>query len=154
MDYEEVKEKALTLLEYRSHSEKELRDKLRRKGADDEDIHRVMDFLREYGFVNDEVYADRLAHDLVRVKKYGAYRVKRELMSRGIAEDIAAAAAENNAADEEETLLPLVEKKLAGNFDKKNIDKAIRYFIYRGYRFDDIRRCIDTAKQNGEEYGV
>ena len=52
--------------------------------------------------------------------------------------------------DEEDMLLPLVEKRLKGDFEKKNIDKCIRYFMYRGYGFSDIKNCIDNIK---EEYG-
>ena len=37
-----------------------------------------------------------------------------------------------------------------GDFEKKNIDKCIRYFMYRGYGFSDIKNCIDNIK---EEYG-
>ena len=47
-------------------------------------------------------------------------------------------------------LLPLVEKRLKGDFEKKNIDKCIRYFMYRGYGFSDIKNCIYNIK---EEYG-
>lgn len=154
MDYEEVKDKALTLLEYRSHSEAELRQKLRQKGAEESDIDRVMEFLKEYKFINDEDYARRLAADLVKLKKFGLYRVRRELKSKGIDEDTISLALEEIDIDEQEALMPLVEKKLGGDFEKKNVDKTIRYFLYRGYSFDDIRHCIEYAKQNGEDYGL
>ncbi len=154
MDYEEVKDKALTLLEYRSHSEAELRQKLRQKGAEESDIDRVMVFLKEYKFINDEDYARRLAADLVKLKKFGLYRVRRELKSKGIDEDTISLVLEDIDVDEQEALMPLVEKKLGGDFEKKNVDKTIRYFLYRGYSFDDIRHCIEYAKQNGEDYGL
>ena len=53
----ETKEKALRLLAFRAHSEKELSDKLKRAGAKDEDLPGVMEFVKEYGFVNDAEYA-------------------------------------------------------------------------------------------------
>jgi regulatory protein len=154
MNYEEVKDKALTLLEYRSHSEAELRQKLRQRGADEDDIDRVTDFLKEYKFINDEDYARRLANDLIKLKRFGLYRVKRELAAKGIDSDTISIVLDGIEIDEEELLLPLVEKKLGGNFEKKNVDKAIRYFMYRGYSFDNIRHCIEYAKQNGEDYGL
>lgn len=139
----EAKEKALRLLEFRAHSEKELCEKLRRAGATAEDLPPIIEFLREYGFLNDAEYAKRLARDLQNVKKLGKRRIAQELKSRGInGEDFEAALSELSD-DEEDALFPLVEKKLGGNFEKKNIDKAIRYFMYRGYGFDDIKRCID-----------
>ena len=43
-NYEQTKDRALRLLEFRAHSEKELYDKLRRDGADPEDIEKTLDF--------------------------------------------------------------------------------------------------------------
>ena len=150
MNYEEVKNKALSILGYRSHSEYELRQKLSRAGAEEEDIERVTEFLKEYKFLNDGDYAKRLAHDLVKIKNFGMYRVRRELEQKGIdpytIEDVVAELDD----DEQERLLPLVEKKLGGDFERKNTDRTIRYFLYRGYSFDDIRQCIEYAKQNGD----
>ena len=48
--YEAVKEKALCLLEFRSHSEQELIRKLRMNGASEEHIDMTLSFCREYGF--------------------------------------------------------------------------------------------------------
>ena len=66
-------------------------------------------------------------------KKLGMYLMKKLHFSAG-----------------EDMLLPLVEKRLKGDFEKKNIDKCIRYFMYRGYGFSDIKNCIDNIK---EKYG-
>jgi len=146
----ETKEKALRLLAFRAHSEKELSEKLKMAGAKAEDIASVMDFVKEYGFVNDAEYSVHLAKDLQNIKKYGKRRIIAELKKRGIgAEDIDAALFELSDG-EEEALFPLIERKLGGNLEKKNIDKAIRYFIYRGYDFDDIKACIEKIRQEAE----
>ncbi len=150
LTFEETKEKALRLLEFRSHSEKELTDKLKRAGANEENIETVLEFCREYGFVNDVSYAKAKARDLKNLKKYGIRRIKSELYSKGISQDIVEEAVLELEDDEEDVLLPLVEKKLKGDFDRKNVDKCIRYFLYRGYNFSDIKNCIDNIKQ---EYG-
>lgn len=146
LNYEQTKEKALRLLEFRAHSEKELKDKLIRAGATEENIEKVMDFCREYKFVNDEAYAKGKAKDLQNLKKFGKYRIKSELSQKGIASDLIELALSELDEDESNRLEPLVRKKLSGNFEKKNIDKCIRYFIYRGYGFGDIKSCIENIK--------
>ncbi len=146
LNYDETKEKALRLLEFRSHSEKELADKLKRAGSVDEDIEKVLDFCREYGFVNDEQYAARKARDLQNLKKYGRQRIVMELRQRGIAEEFIDSALLDLEESEEDILYLLVLKKLGGNFEKKSIDKCIRYFIYRGYNFRDIKSCVERVK--------
>lgn len=149
LDAHAAKEKALRLLEFRAHSEKELCEKLIRAGAKKEDLPPIIDFLKEYGFLNDGEYAKRLARDMQNIKKFGRRRILQELKSRGIdGEELDGALAELSD-DEDDALLPLVRKKLGGNFEKKNIDKAYRYFMYRGYDFGDIKHCIDiiTAEE-------
>lgn len=147
----EAKEKALRLLAFRSHSEKELSDKLILAGAKKEDLQYVLDFVKEYGFVNDAEYAVHLAKDLQNLKKYGQKRIQEELKKRGIAREYIENALSELCWEEKDMLFPLIEKKLGGNFEQKNIDKAIRYFAYRGYGFDDIKACIEMLKNGREE---
>lgn len=150
LTFEEAKDKALRLIEFRTHSERELTDKLKRAGAKDEDIEEILVFCREYHFVDDRRYAIAKAKDLKNIKKYGKRRIKAELYHKGIDAEFVEEAISYLDEDEEDMLLPLVEKKLKGDFEKKNIDKCIRYFIYRGYGFSEIKNCIENIK---EEYG-
>lgn len=150
LTFDEAKDKALRLLEFRSHSERELSDKLKRAGAKEEDIDEILEFCRNYGFLDDRKYAIEKAKDLKNLKKYGKRRIKSELYSKGIETEYVEEAVSYLDEDEEDMLLPLVEKRLKGDFEKKNIDKCIRYFMYRGYGFSDIKNCIDNIK---EEYG-
>ena len=151
LNYDEAKDKALRLLEFRSHSEKELKDKLSRAGAKDEDILKVLDFCREYGFVNDERYAKGKAKDLKNLKKFGKRRISQELYSKGISPEHIEAALSELDEDEEDMLYPMVKRKLGNNFDRKNIDKCIRYFMYRGYDLGDIKRCAERVKGEADE---
>lgn len=145
LDARAAKEKALRLLEFRAHSEKELCEKLIRAGAKKEDLPPITAFLMEYGFLNDGEYAKRLARDLQNVKKLGKRRIAQELKSRGIDGDDLDSALAELSDESEDALMPLVRKKLGGNFEKKNIDRAYRYFMYRGYDFGDIKRCVDAV---------
>ena len=149
LTFDEAKDKALRLLEFRSHSERELSDKLKRAGAKEEDIDEILEFCRNYGFLDDRKYAIAKAKDLKNLKKYGKRRIKSELYSKGIDAEYVEEAVSYLDEDEEDMLLPLVEKRLKGDFEKKNIDKCIRYFMYRGYGFSDIdvyKRQQDRGK--------
>lgn len=151
LTYEQAKDKALRLLEFRRHSEKELRAKLRRAGAEDDDIERIIEFCTEYKFIDDEEFARLKAADLKNLKKYGKRRIERELVAAGInPETVSIVMDELDFDDEEDRLYPLVEKKLGGEFEKKNIDRCIRYFMYRGYDFYKIKHCIEKAQYEHE----
>lgn len=149
--YEAVKEKALKLLEYRSHSEKELADKLRRYEASEENIELTLDFCRRYGFVNDESYAKRKAHDLFKLKKLGTRRIRQELKMLGIAEEyITEALYELDADTEQDMLLELARKKLHGDFTDKNKDKCIRFLVYRGYDLYAAKDAVRTLEASDD----
>ena len=150
LTFDETKEKALRLLEFRSHSEKELSEKLLRAGAERDDLPDVLTFLREYGLVNDQDYAKRLAKDLANLKKYGKFRIRAELKNKGICAEYIEDAMAELADFESDTLLPLVQKRLKGDFDRKNIEKIMRYFTYRGYSYTDIQACIDKLQAETE----
>ena len=140
--YEAVKEKALRLLEFRSHSEHELSEKLRRAGAEQENIEAALSFCREYGFVNDEDYAARKAIDLFRLKKYGRRRIESELRSLGIAEEYIDLSA-LDPDEERENLRSLAIKKLGGDYSQKSRDRCIRFLAYRGYDYYDIKDVME-----------
>ena len=152
LSFDKAKEKALRLLEFRSHSEKELKDKLKYAGADEEDIEKILEFCRHYGFVNDRDYALRKARDLKNLKKFGKRRISQELYSKGISSEyIAQALEELDFDDVQDVLLPMVRRKLNGDLERKSIDRCIRYFIYRGYDIGDIKTCIDIIKGESDE---
>lgn len=150
-NYEQAKDKALRLLTFRAHSEKELSDKLKRYGASVEDIEEVLDFCRRYNFVNDLQYAKMKARDLKNLKKYGRRRIEAELYSKGISSECISEAVSELEFDNESELMPLVKKKLGGDFEKKSIDRCIRYFMYRGYELRDIKECIGLLKEDIDE---
>lgn len=147
--YEAVKEKALRLLEFRSHSERELADKLRFRGASDENIDLTLEFCRRYGFVDDFSYAQRKANDLMNLKKYGIRRIRNELKIKGIADEIIEEVLLSlDSQTETENLKKLVEKKLNGDFSDKSKDKCLRYFVYRGYDIYDIKNTISDLESD------
>lgn len=151
LSYQEVKDKALYILERRCHSKKELYQKLKLKGAKDEDILKVLEFLEEYKLVDDLDYAKRLAKDLQNLKKLGKKRIALLLSQKGISNDLIEIALSDISDDDIEKIENMIRLKLKGNFDKKNIDKAIRYFVYKGYEVSDIKACIEKLRQEDLE---
>ena len=148
--YEQTKEKALRLLEFRNHTKKELERKLKVFGAGEENIQAVLEFLQEYGLINDREYAKRYALDLQNLKKLGKSRIKSELFAKGIAPEFVEEAIDELSEDYADTLKELIKKRLKGDFEQKNKDRTIRYFIYRGYSFDEVKRIISELEN--EQY--
>ena len=55
--------------------------------------------------------------------------------------------------EDEDILYPMVKKKLSGDFERKSIDRCIRYFVYKGYGLEEIKSMIEKINAE-EEYGI
>ena len=81
-----VKEKALHLLTYRARAKKELTDRLKEKGAEINIIADVIGELEAIGLVNDTEFTKVWVRE--RSKSYGSFRLRGELIKKGIAKEI------------------------------------------------------------------
>ncbi len=153
ISFDKAKNKALGCLARRMHTKKELVDKLVRYGTERDIAHEVALWAEEYGFINDLEYARVYINECINSKKYGARRIKQALIYKGIDANTIEDAMYEFEFDEGELLVPLVEKKLGGNFERKNIDKTVRHFILKGYSFSDIKSAIEQVKDDIEFAG-
>ena len=138
-----AREKALYLLEHRSHSKKELTDKIVRSAVSREAAQAAADRLEELGLLDDGEYARRLTRELLERKKYGPLRVKQELRLKGIdpliVEDLLAEYGDEDAALE--NLRQVLERKYAGwQEDEKIRRRAFAALQRLGYTYDQIRQ--------------
>ncbi|MBF8984269.1 recombination regulator RecX [Lutibacter sp. B2] len=149
-NYLKAKSKALKLLHFSSRTEKEIRDRLRKNEYEDDTIDRVIVFLKEYEFINDEYLTKNMINNKLNNKKYGSKRIKQDLQRKGVDASIIESSMEDYV-DEEieyENAILLAEKKLKGLKDddpRKIYEKVGRYLAYRGYNYDIIRKVLNTV---------
>src|SRR3712207_2604761 len=89
--------RALHYLGYRARSEKEVRERLRRYGYDEETVAGVIGRLKELGYLDDAVSARLQVREKAR-KKYGKRRVSAELRRSGVDGEVAREAVEEEYA--------------------------------------------------------
>lgn len=108
-----AREYALKLLSYRSRSEKEIYDRLKKKGFAGAEITCTIKFLQAAGLIKDEELVHELLKNAVE-KKYLAKRgIKLFLRNRGIKKDLIDEAISGLSEDaEKEAALGLAERKL------------------------------------------
>ena len=134
---------ALNSLDYRDHSEKEIRAKLMRKhGA--EYVDEAVEKLIELDLINDRRYAENYARELFEHKKFGKIRIKSELIAKGIASDIASKTVNSLFEDEEpdniQRIVDIIEKKYYNRMNDEVGRKKVFSALQRmGYSFSDIR---------------
>lgn len=128
------------------HSEKELREKLARKGAAPEDIETVVALCVDYGFVNDEEYAGMIVRHYA-ASGYGPGRIRMELKRRGVPPELWEEAMEEFPQGTE-TIDRLLAARLRGKdlSDRKERDKAANALFRKGYSWEDIRAAMERLR--------
>ncbi len=138
-------EKAVSLLNYRAHSRKELADKLKQKtGCDDTELNAVLDRLEELGFLNDRTYAASVVRSCAR-KGYGAQRALSELSRRGIPKELREEAL-TELPENDGTLERLIRAKLRNPSDRDEIRKVSAAMVRRGFSWDEIRQALQNVQ--------
>lgn len=104
---------ALKLLHYRARSKKEMHGRLKRKGFDNNQINKAMQFLENAALIRDEVTATQLLRSAIERKHLGRKGIEMFLFRRGIERELINETLSNHTREiEKETALKLVEKKL------------------------------------------
>ena len=145
--------KALDLLLYKTRTEKELYDKLTEREYSPDEAADALDYVRSYGYVNDEDYA--LRYVMTNGGKKGKAAVRRELREKGVDEEFIENALEN-MPDERETVMELLIKK-AGTPHKLDDKEYRRYFSFlarRGFPQGAIAAMLKAYQNEAadEEY--
>ena len=142
--------KAMNLLGYRAHSEKELARKLSRT-VPREAADRAAARMTELGLVNDAEYARSLARELFARKHFAVSRVRMELVRRGIPRDLAEEAAEEARPDPRDALRELVGRKYVRDLGNEKGRRRTAAALQRmGYRWDDIRCVMNEFTQDAD----
>ena len=147
-DARRAKEKALYLLEHRSHSKKELTDKIARTAASREAAQAAADRMEELGLLNDEAYARDLARELFTRRRFGKARVRQELRLKGIdsvlIDELLEEYSDENMALE--NIRAVLSKKYSGwEEDEKICRRAFAALQRLGYSYDLIRQAMRRA---------
>ena len=137
-----AKEKALWLISYRSHSKKELRDKIRRT-CDAEAADKAVERMEELGLVNDEDFARRYAEQLLYGKRLSKRAAFYELRRKGIDQATAEEVLAELDVDVHEQIRALIEKKYRQINDEKIRRRAVAALQRLGYGWEDIKAVLE-----------
>ncbi len=88
MDFEVAKEKAVRYLVVAKKTEFEVRNKLKKAGAEEDIIEEVILYLKSIHYIDDEEYVDAYIRQCMRLIKYSIFEIKQKLLQKGIKKDI------------------------------------------------------------------
>ena len=134
---------ALKLLGLRSHSRKELEQKLRKKGYSGESIEQVLEKLSSQGVLDDRMFGIELIKSRSRRKPSGKLKIRMELRKKGVPESIIGDLLKEY--DSAELCYRAAEKKigvLRGATDEVRKKKLEVFLHNRGFEWHDIQSVI------------
>ena len=134
-------------MKFRLRSEKEIRERLKRKKFEAETVKAVLGFLRENGFVDDRAFAKAWAESRLK-KPFGLKRISRELLSKGIPGEIIESRLEEikKGYSEEGIILNLAKERLkkSGGIDpRKAKQRVYGYLIRRGFSMGKVIEALN-----------
>jgi regulatory protein len=159
LDAEGLWSYALKILGMRALSTGEVRDKLKRKAQNNDDIDGTISRLRDYGYLNDARFAESYAQARRDGEGFGKMRVIRDLRQRRVAPAVAEQAVKGAFADADET--GMIEAYLARKYrgknlteflqEDRNLNAAFRRLRYAGFGSGTAIRVLKRYAARAEE---
>lgn len=147
-------EAALIFLGYRPRSEKEVRDRLRRGGFEQDAIEHAIARLHEWRYLDDADFARRWVENRTTHRPRGRRLLQQELRHKGIDNEIARDAIDDAELDETGAAEALARRRLpayAGDEPAAIRRRLGAYLARRGYGYDVIRIALDRALEEEDE---
>lgn len=144
LNFRDAKSKAVRYLSVKLRTEQEVRKKLFDDGYDKECIGKVVDELKAIGYINNKLYAQKYIFDRSKLKPLSKKMMRSELVSRGIAEEIADEVLADWKVEDSIVAENLLKRKF-GKYDlsdKKMYKKAYLFLMHRGFSQRTIKEAF------------
>jgi regulatory protein len=134
----ELKARALRHLARREHSRLELERKLAPHAESESILQGVLSELEGRKLLSNHRFAEMRAHVLAR--KYGSARIRRDLKSKGVADEIASRVAPSDDVERARSILARKFRQPAHSREEQA--KRMRFLQGRGFSYDTIRSVM------------
>ncbi len=145
---------ALKLLSYRGRSEKELKERMTRKGFSDTLISSTIDHLRNSGLVNDLSLAESLKREATANKFLSRHGARRYLLNRGIPRDVIHTVCGHDGEEDLQNAQRYIEKKfrLLKTIPPATAKRRLyAQLLGRGYSPETISTVLKNTLLNEED---
>ena len=145
--YEQMLFKASAYCATAEHCEADVRTKLQTWACAPEHIDKIIDYLKQENFLNEQRYCNAFVRDKFRFNQWGKTKIAMMLRTKNIAEEtIAEAIDQIDDATYQQTVTTLLQAKLKGlkyrdEYDRKA--KLIRFAQGRGFEYGIIAAAIE-----------
>jgi len=147
-DFKQARALAYRYLSHRDRSARETADHLKKKGFEQAVVQETLRYLKEANYLDDRRFAEHWARTRAENKQFGKYRLRQELLGKGIAQDIIDETLGRlfETIKEIDLARTVVEKKLPAMQDlpaDKRKHRLIGLLQRKGFSLDIIYKVLD-----------
>lgn len=127
---------------------RELCDRLLKKGYDREIAEKVVEQFLSVGYLDDRRYAELYLADSVNLGAKGMYRIRQELLRKGVSGSVIDDVIKDAEVDTKDALMQYIEERqlLLAVHSRKDLEKLTARLVRRGYSLSEIRECLEKME--------
>lgn len=145
-----AKLRAMHLLNSMGRTESQLREKLKQNYYPDEIVDAAMDYVKSFGYINDEEYARSFIDS--RKERKSKKEMYMQLGQKGIAKETLDRIFEEyyDSEDSREAIASILRKRRYDPEKATSIEKQkiMGYLMRKGFTYDDIRKVLHVSEWN------
>jgi regulatory protein len=137
----------MRLLARREHSRRELERKLAVHAEDPAELGRVLDEFEAQGWLSERRVVEHVVH--ARRSRFGAQRIERDLLAKGVSQDAIAAAMPELKGGELQAAREVWRRKFGGRLPRNASERGrqARFLQGRGFSFEVTLKVIKGDEQ-------
>jgi len=147
-DFKQARALAYRYLSHRDRSVRDTADHLKKKGFEEAVVQETLRYFKEANYLDDRRFAEHWARTRAENKQFGKYRLRQELLGKGLAPELIEETLDILFDDVQEIDLArtVVEKKLPSMQDlpaDKRKNRLIGLLQRKGFSLDIIYKILD-----------
>lgn len=142
-EFNRAKNIALSKISYAQKTSFEVEKILKENDFSSDSIEKTIDFLNDYGILNDELYVKSYVSDKHNIARWAKNKISYSLKAKKINEDLINTYLDQiSDEDEYENAYNFAVKKASNDFSIENKQKVYRYLSGKGFDFDIINKVV------------
>ena len=131
-------------------SRRDLEQRLIQKGEDPGQAKAAVAWMSDLKLVDDRVVAEQVVSHCI-AKGYGLSRAKQALYEKKVPKEFWEEAL-SSYPDQTEKILTFLQSRLGGDYDQKDVRKAVDALLRRGHSYGQIREALRRLQMNEDDF--
>ena len=146
ISYEKALARAASLCSVGEHCCSDIREKLLRWGLEEDDVQRVIQYLKDENYIDNERYARAFCHDKLLYNHWGRQKMQLMLRAAGLSSSEIRHGIEALSPDEYHSILLQTLRQKMNTLHEQDAyarrAKLIRHLLSRGFLMDEILEVL------------